>query len=66
MKGFTLIELMIVILIIGIIASIASPMYSSYSTRAKLTEALTTLRSTGNAMEIDFSATNAYVCDKTS
>jgi type IV pilus assembly protein PilE len=66
MKGFTLIELMIVVLIIGIIASVAMPAYSAYITNAKLAEALTTLRSTGNAMEINLSATNAYVCAKTS
>lgn len=66
MKGFTLIELMIVVLIVGIIASIAMPAYSAYITNAKLTEALTTLRSTGNAMEINLSATNVYICDKSS
>ena len=37
-KGFTLIELMIVIAIVGIITSIALPIYSSYTKRAKFTE----------------------------
>jgi len=39
-KGYTLIELMIVIAIIGILAAIALPAYQDYTARSQMTEAL--------------------------
>src|SRR6187402_1209533 len=39
-KGFTLIELMIVIAIIAILAAIALPAYQDYATRAKVSEVI--------------------------
>jgi len=48
-QGFTLIELMIVVAIIGILASIAIPAYQDYVTKAKFQKGITAIASTKTA-----------------
>jgi type IV pilus assembly protein PilA len=51
-QGFTLIELMIVVAIIGILAAVALPAYQSYTTKAKYTEVVLAASSYKTAIEV--------------
>lgn len=59
-QGFTLIELVIVIAIVGILTSIALPMYRDYVIRANRTEAKAALVTISLAQERYFAANNTY------
>jgi len=60
-KGFTLIELMIVVVVIGILASIGIPAYNDYVTRGKLVEATSALSDGRIKMEQYFQDNRTYV-----
>ena len=61
-KGFTLIELMIVIAIIGILAAIAIPQFSAYRTRSYNSVAESDLRNAATAQEA-FYVDNQRYCN---
>lgn len=64
-SGFTLIELMIVVMIIAILSAIAIPQYQQYVTRSKMTEATSNLSSVRAAMEQYYQDNRTYVCPTT-
>lgn len=65
-QGFTLIELMIVIAIIGILAAVALPAYQDYTTRAKLSEGITLASSAKTAVSEHYMSRNSFPSNNTS
>ncbi len=61
MRGFTLIEVMIVVVIVGILASIAYPSYHEYVNRSNRAEGQAFLSDIAARQERYFSQNNAYV-----
>ena len=59
-KGFTLIELMIVVAIIGILAAIAIPQYQNFIARSQVTEAVNLLGGAKTAIEEKVSQDSSY------
>jgi type IV pilus assembly protein PilA len=58
-KGFTLIELMIVVAIIGILAAIAVPAYQDYTIRSRVSEGASLAGAAKTAVDVYFSETGS-------
>ena len=65
-KGFTLIELMIVIAIVGILAAVALPSYTNYTKRAKFSEVINATQAVRGAIDSCYqTSADLTVCDAT-
>ncbi len=63
-RGFTLIEVMITVAIVGVLAAIALPSYTSYIARARRADARTQLMQAGQFMQRFYVANDSYAQDR--
>ncbi len=59
-SGFTLIELLVVVLIIGILTAIAVPQYQKIVEKARMTEAISIIRTIANASQVFYMTRGRY------
>lgn len=64
-RGFTLVELMITVVIVGILAAVAVPIYQAQVKRAKSSEADAALGTIRTALRVYYAENNAYPVSKT-
>ena len=65
-QGFTLIELMIVVAIIGILAAVAIPAYQDYTVRAKITDGLSLAAAAKTAVSEHYATAGSMPTDNSS
>lgn len=60
-RGFTLVELVVVIIIVGILSVVAVPIYRSYTQRAMMAEGVSFIRAVDNAETANYTKEGVYL-----
>lgn len=60
-KGFTLVELMVVVVIVGILAAVSVPVYTAYTKKARASEGQALVGVVASAEKTHFSENNVYL-----